>query len=78
MDIAEWWNLLSPESREWLMAHNGEPLEPSIKSEILAAAKSGAQSSWWSGESTDGQSELTDEAIDWIEAFANREDSANG
>jgi hypothetical protein len=33
-----------------------------------------ADPSWWAGEtSDDAQSQLTDEAIDWIEAAANDE-----
>lgn len=73
MDIATWWPLLSADSRDWLVEHNGEPLDPSVRDEILAVNGGETNPDWWAGESTDGESELTDSAIDWIEEFANGE-----
>ncbi|QKT11627.1 hypothetical protein [Rhodococcus sp. W8901] len=73
MNIAGWWTQLSGETRDWLVEHNGEPLTPSVRSEVVAVNDGDLDPSWWSGESVDGQSELTDEAIDWIEARANDE-----
>ncbi|GLP76559.1 hypothetical protein TUM20983_36690 [Mycobacterium antarcticum] len=61
------------DAREWLMEHNGEPLDPQVRAEIFDLNNESTDLSWWSGESVDGQSELTDEAIDWIEAQAKGE-----
>ncbi|WP_245673009.1 hypothetical protein [Aldersonia kunmingensis] len=71
MRIDAWWPRLTDESRNWLMDHNGEPLDPSVKRDVLDVNDGNVDPSWWAGESTEGQSELTDEAIDWIEAVAN-------
>ena len=73
MDIATWWPLLTAESRDWLIEHNGEPVDPSVKDEILALNGGETHPGWWAGESTGGGSELTDAAIDWIEECANGE-----
>lgn len=73
MDISGWWPLLSEQTRTWLMQHNGEPLPDAVLAEVLNANGGATHESWWAGESTDGQSQLTDEAIDWIEATANYE-----
>lgn len=73
MNISQWWPRLSPGTREWLVAHNGEPLDPQVRAEILELNEQRTELSWWSGESVDGRSELTDEAIDWIEAQSNGE-----
>lgn len=74
MGIADLWNALEPHTREWLIAHNGEPLDPQVLDEILSAHNGRPDPSWWAGESTPGSSPLTDEAIDWIEAVANNEE----
>lgn len=74
MNIAEWWPRLSGEVQDWLVEHNGEPLDPSVRAEVVAVNGGVLEPGWWSGESVDGQSELTDEAIDWIETWANAEE----
>jgi len=76
MEIESWWPLITEHSRAWLVAHNGEPLDPSVRRDIFEVADQDADPSWWAGESTAGLSELTDAAIDWIEAVANGEDPA--
>ncbi|MEW5808320.1 MAG: hypothetical protein AB1925_02615 [Actinomycetota bacterium] len=73
MRIDVWWPLLSDTSRQWLVEHNGEPLDQSVKAEIFDVNDGDAETSWWAGDSSDGLSELTDDAIDWIEAAANKE-----
>ncbi len=73
MQIDRWWPLLTDTSRHWLVEHNGEPLDQSVKAEILDVNGGDAEPSWWAGESTEGLAELTDDAIDWIEAVANEE-----
>lgn len=73
MDIADLWNALGLQTREWLIEHNGEPLNPQVLDEVLAANNGATDPSWWAGESTQGSSQLTDDAIDWIESVANSE-----
>jgi hypothetical protein len=73
MQIDSWWPLLAEQSRHWLIEHNGEPLDQSVKGDIFGVNDGDADPSWWAGESTEGVSELTDAAIDWIEAVANGE-----
>jgi len=68
MGIEQWWPVLEPSTRQWLVAHNGEPLP---EDEIRRVG----------GESTadvvalDEGHGLSDEAVDWIEALANEERS---
>jgi hypothetical protein len=73
MDISQWWPLVQPSTRAWLIAHNGEPLPPPIIADIAwnGFAVNAAQS-WIEGSSPEGFS-LSDAAIDWIEATANGE-----
>ena len=73
MQIETWWPRLTADTQAWLIEHNGEPLQPAIKAEILAVTGGSTEPSWWTGESTDGQTELSDSAVDWIEAVANHE-----
>ncbi|MGZ8801717.1 MAG: hypothetical protein ACXWZL_03610 [Mycobacterium sp.] len=74
MGIAEWWGALAPETRDWLIAHNGEPLSAQVLDEVVAANNGAKDPSWWAGESTEGASQLTDDAVDWIESVANAEE----
>jgi hypothetical protein len=73
--IHEWWPLVSEETRDWLIAHNGEPLTRPITFEIMSATDGATEPGWWAGESADGP-HLTDAAVDWIETIANGEDPA--
>jgi hypothetical protein len=73
MDISDWWPKLPDATRGWLIAHNGEPLPEDVLRHVLAVNGDHTDASWWAGESRDGQSQLSDEAIDWIETTANDE-----
>lgn len=75
--MTTWWPLVSAETRAWLMDHNGEPLLPSVVTDIMAVTGGSTEPEWWAGESADGPL-LTDGAVDWIEAVANGEDPAAG
>lgn len=74
MDFPEIWPQLSPSSRAWLIAHNGEPLPDDMVGEILRVAGGEPDPRWWTGTSTEGETQLTDEAVDWIETAANDEE----
>jgi hypothetical protein len=70
VNIEQWWPKLSSETRDWLVEHNGEPLDAAVGEDIAAATGGSPDPRWWSGKPSDG---LTDEAFDWIEARANDE-----
>ncbi|MDQ0732433.1 hypothetical protein [Arthrobacter sp. B1I2] len=75
MKIQEWRPLVTDETRNWLIAHNGEPLNPQVSADILVATRGATEPEWWAGDSADGH-QLTDAATDWIETIANGEDPA--
>ena len=50
------------------MEHNGEPLPDIVIAEILSVTGGEQNAQWWTGPSVEGQTQLTDEAVDWIEA----------
>lgn len=73
MDFPQIWPLLTNSSRSWLMAHNGESLPDDLIAEILRVTGNERNAQWWKGPSADGETQLTDEAVDWIETVANDE-----
>jgi hypothetical protein len=62
MSINEWWPDLRPETRDWLLADNGDAIPADIVDELTMAGRSG------SGD------RLADDEIDWVEAVANGEE----
>ncbi|KQQ67470.1 hypothetical protein [Microbacterium sp. Leaf320] len=76
MSIEEIWPTLAPETREWLIAHNGEPIPTDVASAINGADVSVDPTAGRRG-ATPGIA-LSDEDVDWIEAVANDEDPARG
>ena len=73
MEIDGWWPNLDAETREWLIAHNGEAVPAAVIGRIAAAAGDEASGARWIGESDAEGFHLSDEAVDWIEATANSE-----
>jgi hypothetical protein len=73
MDFPQIWPHLSRASRSWLIEHNGEPLPDLLVAEVLSVAGGGPNAQWWRGPYVEGQTQLTDEAVDWIETVANDE-----
>ncbi|MDL5353126.1 hypothetical protein [Microbacterium sp. zg-YB36] len=73
MEIMEWWPKLDPDTKAWLIAHNGEALSPEVMSKIASAGGSMTSNAWWVGESGSDGFFLSDEAVDWIEAAAKDE-----
>lgn len=71
MELPEIWPLLRTSSRSWLIEHNGEPIPDDLIAEILSVTGGEPDVQWWTGPSVEGQTQLTDEAIDWIETVAN-------
>lgn len=71
MDFPQIWPLLSTSSRAWLIEHNGEPLPDDLIDEIVSVTGGELNAQWWTGPSLEGQTQLTDETVDWIETVAN-------
>lgn len=74
MDIVEWWPRIAEQSREWLIAHNGEEVRSDIVLEVAAVGGVVASDAWWVGEDGPTGYFLSDRAVDWIEATANGEE----
>lgn len=74
MSIEEWWPKLTPETREWIIAHNGEPVPVDVASEINGAYDLVDPTAV--GRDVMPGVTLSDEDVDWIEAVANDEDPA--
>jgi len=53
------------------------PLPPDVIAGIMTATDGTTASDWWAGESEDGP-QLSDQAVDWIEATANDEEATDG
>lgn len=78
VNIAQWWPQLSSQSRDWLVAHNGEPVDRRVGADIAAVHDGALDRLWFNIVSDDGLTiELSDRAVDWIEAWANDEDPAS-
>ncbi|MET4050639.1 MULTISPECIES: hypothetical protein [unclassified Rhodococcus (in: high G+C Gram-positive bacteria)] len=73
MNIETWWPKVTADSREWLLDHAGEPVEPSVRADILSVTAVADGSTWDGSGSEEGEFELTDRTVDWIEAVANGE-----
>jgi hypothetical protein len=55
------------------MEHNGEALPDALVAEILRITGGERHTQWWKGPSAEGETQLTDEVVDWIETVANDE-----
>ena len=62
MGIEVWWTKIRQESRDWLVANNGDEVRGYIVADIVRA-----------GGAVTG-SYLSDDAVDWVESIANGED----
>lgn len=73
MTIDQWWPRLSAETREQLAANNGDIVPAALKAEIEEVGGPAASDPWWEEQDgSDGRC-MPDEAVDWIEAWANGE-----
>ena len=73
MEIDAWWRQLRPETRQWLIANNGDTVPPQVADEIAAVGGPAATDAWWARlEGSPGLC-MPDDAVDWIEAAANDE-----
>jgi len=73
MDMSQIWPRLVTSTRTWLVDHNGEPLPDDILHEVLTVTAGRRDPRWWAGDTQQGETQLTDEAVDWIDETANGE-----
>lgn len=71
--IEAWWPRLSQETRDWLVAHNGDEVTPTVMAEINRAGGLVSTDAWGAGHDTPQGAYLPDDVVDWIEAVANGE-----
>ena len=71
--IEAWWPRLSQETRDWLVAHNGDEVTPTVMAEINRAGGLVSTHAWGAGHDTPQGAYLPDDVVDWIEAVANGE-----
>jgi hypothetical protein len=74
MPIAQWWPRLQQQTRDWLIANNGDVVPPAVMAEIAEAGGPTTSDSWWVAQDEEATGRvMPDEAIDWIEETANEE-----
>ena len=71
--IEHWWPRLSQETRDLLIASNGDQVPASVVAEITRAGGTVTTDDRGSGHHTPEGTYLPDEIVDWIEAVANGE-----
>ncbi|MET0590496.1 MAG: hypothetical protein ABWZ77_04905 [Naasia sp.] len=69
MHIEQWWTRLTPDTRAWLVANNGDSIPAGLAREIAAAGGPELD-----GIGSDPAGTLPDHVSDWIEAKANDEE----
>lgn len=78
MSMEVWWPRLRQETRDWLIANNGDALPVSVVAEITRAGGLVGTDAWWVGQNGPTGFYLSDAAVDWIEEVANGETPAAG
>jgi hypothetical protein len=74
MAIEQWWGVLPAATKDWLTENNGDAVPPEIVAEIASLGGPSASDPWWVHEDGTDVLFLPDDAVDWIEAVANREE----
>lgn len=73
MPIAQWWPKLQQQTRDWLIANNGDVVPPAVMAEIAEAGGPATTDSWWVADQDATGPVMPDKAIDWIEETANEQ-----
>jgi hypothetical protein len=73
MPVAQWWPKLQQQTRDWLIANNGDVVPPAVVTEIAEAGGPATTDAWWVIDEDTSGAVMPDEAIDWIEEAANEE-----
>jgi hypothetical protein len=74
MSLEVWWPLLQPETRDWLIANNGDALSKPVLRDIARVGGPVPSNAWWVAENEPAGFYLSDAGIDWIEEVANGEE----
>jgi len=74
MSVGDWWPKLRPETREWLIANNGDAVPGPLVDEIVAVGGPMREDPWWILDENPEGPVMPDSAVDWIEEVANGED----
>jgi hypothetical protein len=73
VSLEVWWPLLHQETRDWLVAHNGEALSTPVLDDLARVGGPEPSGAWWVGDNGPNGFYLSDAGIDWVEAKANGE-----
>lgn len=73
MSIEAWWPKLRQESRDYLIANNGDVVPARLVEEIAGVGGAITTDAWWVGRDDPTGFYLSDEGIDWIDEVANGE-----
>lgn len=71
--LEQWWPRLPQETRDRLIANNGDALETSVIEDITRAGGSVTPVVWWVGQDGPTNVYLSDQGVHWIEAVSNGE-----
>jgi hypothetical protein len=71
--IEDWWPRLAPETRDWLIANNGDAVPAPVLEEIMRAGGVVETDAGWVGQNGPTGFYLSDEGVDWIDEVANGE-----
>lgn len=67
MSIEAWWPKLRPETRDYLIANNGNVVPARLVGEIAGVGGAITTDAWWIGRADPIRFYLSDEGIDWID-----------
>jgi hypothetical protein len=73
MSLETWWPRLRQDSREWLIANNGDALSKPVLDDIEQVGGPVPTDAWWVGDNGPDGFHLSDAGVDWIEEAANGE-----
>ena len=73
LSIEDWWPRLPQETRDWLVANNGDVVPRWVTEQITRAGGLVTNDAWWVGQYGSTGLYLSDEAVDWIDEVANGE-----
>jgi hypothetical protein len=73
VSIEAWWPKLKPETRDWLIANNGDVVPAPVVEEIARVGGAISADAWWVGQHGPTGFYLSDAAVDWVDEVANGE-----
>src|SRR3954469_13521091 len=73
MSLETWWPQLRQDSRDWLIANNGDSLSRPVLDDIERVGGPVPSDAWWVDDSGPDGFYLPEAGVDWIEEAANGE-----